>query len=88
MIYFLLKRKACQRVTNAQCEFAIKHNLVNQRHELPVGTSEHLMTVSPMLASSQIATVVGAQAPTLDAQPGVKEAFDAEDRPVFSLFPL
>ena len=44
--------------------FAIKNNLINHLHELPVGISECLMTVRLLLASNQMA-------PTLDAQQDV-----------------
>ncbi|KAJ3593857.1 hypothetical protein NHX12_006191 [Muraenolepis orangiensis] len=58
--------------------FAIKNCLINHLHELPVGISERLMTIRLMLASSQMATVISAYAPTLDAQDEVKEAFYAD----------
>ncbi|KAK0142398.1 Craniofacial development protein 2 [Merluccius polli] len=67
--------------------FAIKNNLVNHLHELPVGISERLMTVRLMLASSQMATVVSAYAPTLDAQQDVKEAFYADLDTILSKVP-
>ncbi|KAI4798729.1 hypothetical protein KUCAC02_020531, partial [Chaenocephalus aceratus] len=51
--------------------------LINHLHELPVGINEHLMIIRLMLASSQMATVISAYAPTLDAQDEVKEAFHA-----------
>ncbi|KAJ4934986.1 hypothetical protein JOQ06_007765 [Pogonophryne albipinna] len=57
--------------------FAIKNCLINHLHELPVGINERLMTIRLMLASSQMATVISAYAPTLDAQDEVKEAFYA-----------
>lgn len=58
--------------------FAIKNCLINHLHELPVGINERLMTIRLMLASSQMATVISAYAPTLDAQDEVKEAFYAD----------
>ncbi|KAK0146682.1 Craniofacial development protein 2 [Merluccius polli] len=48
--------------------FAIKNSLINHLYELPVGINERLMTMRLMLASSQMATVISAYAPTLDAQ--------------------
>lgn len=67
--------------------FAIKNNLVNQLHELPVGISERLMTLRLMLSNSQMATVISAYAPTLDAQQDVKEAFYADLDTILSKVP-
>lgn len=63
--------------------FAIKYRLFNNLHEVPVGISERLMTICLMLASSQMATVIGAYAPTLDAQ----EAFYADLDKILSKVP-
>nr|XP_061823852.1 uncharacterized protein LOC133611023 [Nerophis lumbriciformis] len=67
--------------------FAIKNCLINHLHELPVGINERLMTLRLMLASSHMATVVSAYAPTLDAQDEVKEAFYADLDKVLSEVP-
>ncbi|KAJ3612710.1 hypothetical protein NHX12_018968 [Muraenolepis orangiensis] len=67
--------------------FAIKNCLINHLHELPVGINERLMTIRLMLASSQMATVISAYAPTLDAQDEVKEAFYADLDKILSEVP-
>lgn len=67
--------------------FAIKKCLINHLHELPVGINEHLMTIRLMLASSQMATVISAYTPTLDAQDEVKEAFYADLDKILSEVP-
>ena len=67
--------------------FAIKNSLVCHLHELPVGISERLMTIRLVLASSQMATVISAYAPTLDAQEDVKEAFYADLDTILSKVP-
>ncbi|XP_068599205.1 uncharacterized protein [Brachionichthys hirsutus] len=60
--------------------FAIKNCLINHLHELPVGVSERLMTV-------RLTTVISADAPTLDAQDEVKEAFSSDLDKILSEVP-
>ncbi|KAK0147897.1 Craniofacial development protein 2 [Merluccius polli] len=67
--------------------FAIKNSLLNHLYELPVGINEHLTTMRLMLASSQMATVISAYAPTLDAQDEVKETFYADLEKTLSKVP-
>lgn len=58
--------------------FAIKNSLINHLYELLVGINKRLMTIRLMLASSQMATVISAYAPTLDAKDDVKDTFYAD----------
>lgn len=55
--------------------FAIRNQLINYLHELPVGISERPMTIRLVLANNQMATVVSAYAPPLDSEEEVKETF-------------
>ncbi len=56
---------------------AIKNHLISHLYELPVGITEHLMTIRLVLANNQIARDVSAYAPTLDSEEEVKETFYA-----------
>lgn len=67
--------------------FAVKNCLINHLHELPVGISERLMTIRLILGSNQVAALISAYAPTLDAQDEVKEAFYADLDKILSEVP-
>ena len=53
----------------------IKTSIARKLQNLPVGHSDHIMSLRFPIQDKKFATVLGVYAPTLEAETGIKEAF-------------